>query len=136
MVDMVTSSGGYFADNARTYMVAGKVPEAAQAAHAFCLEVLARIEQGLRPGKCCADLHEEVAGWAERQGEPEGFMGYGENRVKFFGHGIGLELDELPIIAGKIDLDYAIESIGAQGPSAAAGADHGATGHGTAAPVH
>jgi copper(I)-binding protein len=38
--------------------------------------------------------------------------------------------------AGKIDLDYAIESIGAQGPSAAAGADHGAMGHGTTAPVH
>ena len=32
-------------------------------------------------------------------------MGYGENRVKFFGHGVGLELDEFPIIAAKIDLD-------------------------------
>lgn len=48
--------------------------------------------------------------------------------------------------AGKIDLEYAIESIGAQGPSAAAGPDHGAMdhgtmdhgamGHGTMAPVH
>lgn len=48
--------------------------------------------------------------------------------------------------AGKIDLEYPIESIGAQGPSAAAGADHGAMdhgttdhgamGHGTMAPVH
>jgi copper(I)-binding protein len=43
--------------------------------------------------------------------------------------------------AGKIDLEYPIESIGSQGPSAASandhGAmDHGAMGHGTMAPMH
>ena len=37
-------------------------------------------------------------------GEPPGFMGYGENRVRFLGHGVGLELDELPVLAEKIDM--------------------------------
>ena len=27
------------------------------------------------------------------------FMGWGENRVRFVGHGVGLELDELPVLA-------------------------------------
>ncbi len=48
-----------------------------------------------------------VDSWAKAKGEPEGFMGYGENRVKFFGHGVGLELDEMPVIADRIDLKLA-----------------------------
>ena len=32
-------------------------------------------------------------------------MGAGENRVKFFGHGIGVELDEFPIIAEIMDIE-------------------------------
>ena len=32
-------------------------------------------------------------------------MGAGENRVKFFGHGIGVELDEFPIIADRLDIE-------------------------------
>ena len=41
----------------------------------------------------------------EEIGEPEGFMGYAENRVRFFGHGVGLELDELPVLADRIEID-------------------------------
>ncbi len=29
-------------------------------------------------------------------------MGFGDNRVKFFGHGVGLDLDEMPVIADRI----------------------------------
>ena len=31
-------------------------------------------------------------------------MGFGENRVKFLGHGVGLELDEMPVLADRIDV--------------------------------
>lgn len=31
-------------------------------------------------------------------------MGNGKNRVKFVGHGVGLELDELPVFAKGLDL--------------------------------
>ena len=30
-------------------------------------------------------------------------MGYGDNRVKFIGHGLGLEINELPVIAKRRD---------------------------------
>jgi Xaa-Pro aminopeptidase len=31
------------------------------------------------------------------------FMGWGENRVGFLGHGIGIDLDELPVLAQGFD---------------------------------
>ena len=104
IVDMVTSYNGYYADHTRTYYVGRSVPETAKKAHDFCLGVLSRLESSLRPGRDCGGLYEEIQDWAEKQGVPEGFMGYGENRVRFFGHGVGLELDEFPIIAQKIDV--------------------------------
>jgi len=36
---------------------------------------------------------------AEEMGYKDNFMGYKEDKVKFVGHGIGLELDEFPILA-------------------------------------
>ena len=45
-------------------------------------------------------------------------MGHGENRVRFFGHGVGLELDELPVLAAKIDLRLAEGSVLAVEPKA------------------
>ena len=59
----------------------------------------------MSPGRLCADVYKEVNGWAQAEGPPEGFKGYGENRVKFFGHGVGLELDEMPVIADRIELE-------------------------------
>jgi Xaa-Pro aminopeptidase len=35
----------------------------------------------------------------ELAGDREGFMGWGDERVSFIGHGIGLEIDELPLLA-------------------------------------
>lgn len=29
------------------------------------------------------------------------FMGYGDDQVKFLGHGIGLEIDEWPVLANR-----------------------------------
>ena len=103
ILDMVTSHNGYHADDARTFFMGDTVPERAHEAHAFCLGCLERLEHAMRPGRTCAEVYEEIDGWVNAAGEPEGFMGFGENRVKFLGHGVGLELDELPVIAAGVD---------------------------------
>jgi len=118
MVDMVTSYNGYQADDARTFYLGREIPDQGKRAHDFCLEVLDKLEMNIRPGRTCSEVYHEVNQWIDKQILPEGFMGYGENRVKFFGHGIGLELDELPVIAGKIDLELRPNMIVALEPKA------------------
>jgi Xaa-Pro aminopeptidase len=50
----------------------------------------------------------EVYQWAWEQagkyGLGENFMGYGVNTVSFIGHGVGLELNELPVLVGNMEL--------------------------------
>jgi Xaa-Pro aminopeptidase len=118
MLDLVTSYNGYHGDNTRTFCVGGEPPEDVQRAHAFCRDMLRELERRMRPGAVCSQIFREVAALARERGEPPGFMGHGENRVRFFGHGVGLELDELPVIAEKIDMALAPGSVLAVEPKA------------------
>lgn len=118
MVDAVTSHNGYHSDNARCFFMGNEIPAAAQKAHDFCLECLSRLERAIRPGAVCEEVFQEVDRWAKTVGEPEGFMGFGENRIKFFGHGVGLELDEFPIIADRVKLPLAAGMVVAVEPKA------------------
>ncbi len=104
LVDMVTYYNGYYSDQTRTYFLGKKLPQPAQQAYDFCRKVLEKLEENLKPGNVCSEIYEKIYTWAENKGLPEGFMGFGENRVRFFGHGVGLELDEFPILAKKIDM--------------------------------
>jgi Xaa-Pro aminopeptidase len=102
IADIVGSHNGYFSDNTRVYFVGAELPDAAARAHDFCLECLRRLERLVKPGAVCEAIYDEVDRWAEEAGKPDGFLGAGDNRMKFFGHGVGLEMDELPVIARKI----------------------------------
>ena len=43
-------------------------------------------------------------------------MGAGENQVKFVAHSVGLELDELPVIAPKYDVPFEANTVMAVEP--------------------
>jgi Xaa-Pro aminopeptidase len=48
------------------------------------------------------ELFERAAARARKAGLDENFMGFGEGRVSFVGHGLGLEINELPVLtAGR-----------------------------------
>jgi len=102
LVDYVGGAGGYLADRARVYCV-GEPPAEVREAHAFCREILARIVAGLRPGAIPAALYRDVMAQVERTPWADRFMGFRENRVSFLGHGVGLDLDELPVLAPGFD---------------------------------
>jgi Xaa-Pro aminopeptidase len=102
MSDISGCYNGYVSDNTRVFLAGSDLPDQAARAHEFCIEAMRRIEALMKPGSVCEDIYDTVDRWAEAAGKPEGFLGFGENQQKFFGHGVGLNLDELPVIARKI----------------------------------
>jgi Xaa-Pro aminopeptidase len=102
LTDYVGGAGGYLADRTRIFCV-GEPPAAIREAHAFCLEMQREIVSRLRPGAIPSVIYEEVTALAEKSPWFDRFMGWGENRVKFLGHGVGLDLDEFPVIAPRFD---------------------------------
>jgi Xaa-Pro aminopeptidase len=103
MLDVVTCHNGYLADTTRTYFLGPAAPSAVREAHDACRVVLSHIERLVRPGARCSDVWRAARRFVDESGEPAGFMGCGENRVRFLGHGVGLELDELPVLADKLE---------------------------------
>ena len=102
LVDYVGGAGGYLADRARIFCV-GEPPKEARDAHQFCRDILAEITERLRPGVIPAAIWADVSAKVNKSPWADRFMGYGENRVAFLGHGVGLDLDELPVLAAGFD---------------------------------
>ncbi|MGH2570451.1 MAG: M24 family metallopeptidase, partial [bacterium] len=102
MVDFVGGAGGYLADRTRIFCI-GEPSAEARDAHAFCRAMLGEITARLAPGAVPSAVHAEVMKIAARSPFADRFMGWGENRVGFLGHGIGIDLDELPVLAPGFD---------------------------------
>ena len=115
IVDIVGGCAGYIADGTRVYSL-GPLPRELQDAHAYILELNAWIEEQLRPGAIPGEIYTRIL---ERVGKsPYGskFMGSGENQVRFVAHSVGLELDELPVIAPKYDVPFEANTVMAVEP--------------------
>ncbi len=98
LVDFVFALDGYLSDHARIFSI-GRLPAELEAAHEAMLEIQHEIKSHARPGVVTGELYELMVSLAEKKGYAENFMGVGDKRIRFTGHGIGLELDEFPFIA-------------------------------------
>lgn len=98
IIDFGVGINGYVSDMTRTFVI-GKLSEELQRAYSFAKEVKGFMENWVKPGKSCSLLYKEAVKLAHQRGYKDNFMGYQENRVPFVGHGIGLEIDEYPLIA-------------------------------------
>jgi Xaa-Pro aminopeptidase len=96
---------GYHTDKTQIYF-AGKardIPDAARRGHDFCMRVQRALAERLRPGAIPSELYALAMDMTEKEGMAEGFMGLGENKVRFLGHGIGLTIDGWPVVAKGFD---------------------------------
>ncbi|WP_018307347.1 M24 family metallopeptidase [Desulfitobacterium hafniense] len=99
MMDLVIAQEGYQADATRMLVIGEPSQKMAEAYQLSC-EIQERARLALIPGRKTGDVYAELVDWVERETPyAENFMGYGQNRVRFIGHGVGLELDELPTIS-------------------------------------
>lgn len=99
MVDMAGNYTSYMTDMTRVFSV-GKLPEEAYRAHQTSLIIQNEIENAARPGVVCSELYNIAANIAEREGFCANFMGT-KQQAKFVGHGIGIQINELPVLTPR-----------------------------------
>jgi len=96
MVDLGGNFTGYMTDMTRTYSI-GKLAEKAYRAHQTALEIQDETVQMLRPGVVCEDIYNRSIEMAKRNRLDDCFMGSCQ-QARFVGHGIGIEVNEFPVL--------------------------------------
>jgi Xaa-Pro dipeptidase len=100
LMDYSFVRNGYISDMARVFAF-GTLDAELLRAFDISLEIQDALQKALKPGAVCEELFFLAAGIAERAGFGDNFMGMPGEQAKFVGHGVGLELDELPVLAKK-----------------------------------
>lgn len=100
-VDIGFNFEGYLTDKTQMYFSGASrdVPDSVRKAQDAAEAIDAATAAMLRPGAIPADIYAESLRLAEKAGFSEGFMGLGDNKVHFLGHGIGMTVSEWPILA-------------------------------------
>lgn len=99
MVDMSGNYTAYQTDMTRVFAI-GDLPDRAYRAHMVALEIQAQMEQTARPGMLCADLYQDALAIVVQEELQDSFMG-SRFQAKFVGHGVGLEINELPVLSSR-----------------------------------
>lgn len=102
-IDYGVNVNGYHSDQTRT-LVIGKLAPMLVDAHACSQAILETLEDTIRPGMSCRGIYDKARTIADDWGFADHFMGHGEGQVRFLGHGLGLEIDEFPVITPKFNL--------------------------------
>jgi Xaa-Pro aminopeptidase len=103
VLDYVGVHQGYHADQTRLFTIGALPPDMAQALQ-VCVEILEDALIHLRPGIRAGEVYDRAVALADRRGYADRFMNTGAAQVSFVGHGVGLELDEIPVLARQSDL--------------------------------
>ncbi len=98
LIDYGFGYDGYLVDNTRIFSI-GKLSDQLLKAHETMLEAQEIAKKTALPGTPCEEVYFAMLKYAEDAGYKDYFMGAEERRIKFTGHGVGLELDEFPFIA-------------------------------------
>ena len=98
VIDIGCGYNGYQTDKTLSYMFGRPVPDAAIQEHFRCVEIQDTMASMLTPGAIPQEIYRTIMTGLEPSFLTN-FMGFGDRRVKFLGHGIGLWIDETPVIA-------------------------------------
>lgn len=98
-IDIGVAVEGYHADVTRTYVI-GDLPEKYKKAYLFLKEVKEDMINYFKPGAVGAHFYEKTLQKVEKTDYAKNFLGYDKSRAEFLGHGLGLEINEYPLISG------------------------------------
>ncbi len=100
MVDYGSFYNGYHTDMTRMFSI-GPLDPVIRRAFALSCVIQNWLSEHSIPGSICEELFLKSAKIAGDAGIGDYFMGNAGEAAKFVGHGVGLELDELPLLAPK-----------------------------------
>ncbi len=103
MLDYAGAVDGYHSDQARVFSL-GPLPQDMVKGHAACITILEEVVGSLRPGIKASEVFARAQSIADQLGYADQFMNTGPAQVAFVGHGVGVELDEIPYLAAGSDL--------------------------------
>ncbi len=93
---------GYHSDKTQVYMFGAKPSEKVEKIHRQCVEIQKKTASLLKSGNIPSEIYSSIIDCLDSS-FLENFMGFGDRRVRFLGHGVGLHVDELPVIAKGFD---------------------------------
>lgn len=99
MVDMNGCYNGYMTDMTRMYSF-GQLPQEAITAHKCSVEICHTLALMGKPGVEAKALYEKAREIADNYGLSKNFMGHNQ-QAGFVGHGVGIQVNELPVLAPK-----------------------------------
>jgi len=96
LIDMVFIYQGYMVDCTRVFAT-GRIDEKLSRAHAVSADCHALFLEKVTSSASVADIHDSVWRYVSERDLGDVFMG----GVRFIGHGVGLEIDEFPVLTGR-----------------------------------
>jgi Xaa-Pro dipeptidase len=97
VIDYGGGFNGYVTDETRTFVI-GRLKDHLERAYRIAQAIIDEVESYVRPGDLATGIYERAKAMASKEGLGPYFMGHGEGQVAFVGHGLGLEVNEWPII--------------------------------------
>lgn len=101
-VDVGCGVDGYHTDKTTTYMFGSSLPQYAIDLHKKCVDIQNEAASMLKPGIAPSEIYNTIMNGLDKE-FLQNFMGFGSRKVKFLGHGVGLLIDETPVIAEGFD---------------------------------
>lgn len=99
MVDANGNYSGYMTDMTRTFAPT-PLPDEAMRAHKLSIDICKELAQMGRNGVAASMLYEKAVSMVEEAGLQDYFMGHRQH-AGFIGHGVGIEINELPVISPR-----------------------------------
>ena len=99
MVDLNGDYTGYMTDMTRVFAL-GSIPQKALDAHQCSIDICRMFESEAKPGVEAKTLYEMAYHMACERGLEHYFMGHRQH-AGFVGHGVGIEVNEWPVIAPR-----------------------------------
>ncbi|RPI73190.1 MAG: aminopeptidase P family protein, partial [Desulfobacteraceae bacterium] len=99
-IDYGGGYNGYITDETRTFVV-GRLEERFKKAYETARAIVEDLLAFGKEGVDTTELFQRAYALVEKAHLEDYFMGHGEGRVSFIGHGLGLEINEPPVVTAR-----------------------------------